>query len=806
MAPRKKPRIGLEPPDPISGGKRIWRKQAHPTRPKKPKHDEAAESVGVAPDDGGSAGSVADAPALLLPEVAAPVRDAAPSSSSDSDSSDSDAEEPGAPEEKGEEEAPDDSDARRCQFGGTWAHTAAPGLKKPADMSKEEFGSLFLSLAKEAYKSDQTPGHPPNRLQRVAVVEGGTWPAGEVCYDFGLLSERQFYPAALKRLFRQKHGIALSFTAVHNTYWATFVQMTVPSGAKPLSALDPEPWLSPGHPSVSDTLHLMPPKAYFSEKARVRAFLGLSSQGRPPPAAQAPDEAGAEQEQEEADADGYRRQYLGTWSHTDLPGLRKPADLTKEQFGDLLLAVAKEHFVKTKRPGARRNQTLKAAVVEEPHQSGEMHKQFAFLADKPFASGGMKRLFREKHNIALHFSDSHDYYWTTFVYITVPSDKKPVSGIDPEPWLSPGHPPVADALLEIPPGASRSDKIRVRAFLGLDARGRPLAGSEAERPVGEVEFSALVTALGLRTRGKLLAFIARNKALPVPEEDQATAEQNKRLMQQAKGLSAFVHRHLRDLAERMHLAWELHDAVEEEARAAMSAWETVLAASEKMRCVCGGHWGPLTEDMLGKQVATGAQKGVPENELPRSANIRAALRTALKEGCGKYQNVFIIGPPNAAKSHLLAPLIAIFGKHSFRRPLGKSNFPMMEIHGKKVCVLEDLRVATFGLGWDAYLVWWEGQPLPVPMPQNQHKGALDYTDKAPVFATAGEKMRIPLREAVDLGLDPQVQNNMMDARWQYFQFRHAFVGEERRPVPACGHCFGKWLAAFDEDVAVVDFF
>ena len=94
--------------------------------------------------------------------------------------------------------------------------------------------------------------------------------------------------------------------------------------------------------------------------------------------------------------------------------------------------------MKTKRPGARRNQTLKAAVVEEPHQSGEMHKQFAFLADKPFASGGMKRLFREKHNIALHFSDSHDYYWTTFVYITVPSDKKPVSGIDPEPWLSPG--------------------------------------------------------------------------------------------------------------------------------------------------------------------------------------------------------------------------------------------------------------------------------------------------------------------------------------------------------------------------------
>ena len=29
------------------------------------------------------------------------------------------------------------------------------------------------------------------------------------------------------------------------------------------------------------------------------------------------------------------------------------------------------------------------------------------------------------------------------------------------------------------------------------------------------------------------------------------------------------------------------------------------------------------------------------------------------EGCQKHCNVFFIGPPNAAKSHLLAPVIAI---------------------------------------------------------------------------------------------------------------------------------------------------
>ena len=72
------------------------------------------------------------------------------------------------------------------------------------------------------------------------------------------------------------------------------------------------------------------------------------------------------------------------------------------------------------------------------------------------------------------------------------------------------------------------------------------------------------------------------------------------------------------------------------------------------------------------------------------------------------------------------------GGDPFRRPLGKTNFPMMDIHGKKVCVLEDLRAGTFGLGWDAYLVWWEGANVPVPMPQNHHKGSLDYEDAAPI--------------------------------------------------------------------------
>ena len=138
-------------------------------------------------------------------------------------------------------------------------------------------------------------------------------------------------------------------------------------------------------------------------------------------------------------------------------------------------------------------------------------------------------------------------------------------------------------------------------------------------------------------------------------------------------------RHMRDLNDRIHLAWELHDAVADEERAALSAWETVLAAPAKHPCVCGGAWIPLTEDMLRQHVAVRQQKGVDPEELPYPDVVRAAVRKALREGCSKHTNGFFVGPPNAAKTHVVAPLVAIFGKDSFRRPLGKTNFPMMSI-------------------------------------------------------------------------------------------------------------------------------
>jgi len=276
--------------------------------------------------------------------------------------------------------------------------------------------------------------------------------------------------------------------------------------------------------------------------------------------------------------------------------------------------------------------------------------------------------------------------------------------------------------------------------------------------------------------------------------------------EEAKIAESFVQKQHRDLDARISLTWEMHTAVDAEELALLSPWEIVLRAKERTSCVCDGEWIPMTEEMLELQVAAGAAKDVEPEELPHLEKVKAAFRRSLQNGCDKHTNVFIYGPKDAAKTHLLKPLFVIFGTNSFRRPVGAANnYPLMDIFGKKVCLLEDLRAATFKIGFDAHRLWFEGLPVPIPMPQNHYKGSKDYTEKAPILATAGSKLRIPLKEALETSVDPTEQNEMMDSRWTYFRHTHSFrKADKRTGVPPCPHCVAKWL--YDDETVAVDFF
>lgn len=204
----------------------------------------------------------------------------------------------------------------------------------------------------------------------------------------------------------------------------------------------------------------------------------------------------------------------------------------------------------------------------------------------------------------------------------------------------------------------------------------------------------------------------------------------------------------------------------------------------------------LTENLLRLHCEAFPAHAVAE-EKPESNLLRHALRRALQEGCKKHTNVFLRGPNTSGKSHVLKPLAEIFDGCVFLRPVGKGNYPLQEIFGSKVCLLQDVRVVSFKLDFDALLVWFEGEKFPAPLPRNRHDQDMHYTERAPVFISSGSKFRIPRTEAQHLGVNEDEQNRMMDARFAYFHFPRSLTKDEKVEVPSCAHCFSKWICAGD---------
>ena len=484
-------------------------------------------------------------------------------------------------------------------------------------------------------------------------------------------------------------------------------------------------------------------------------------------------------------------QYHGVWSHSDHPERKSPEDMPKQEFGELLLRLTEKVFRKSSESRrARLNKLNLAAVFQELHTSGKPHYHFPVLADRPWSYEPLKKELR-KEMIFVEFSVEHDYYWTNFVYLTVPGTSpgdKTEEDLDSDPWLSPGHLSLKETLQNIPRGARACDKARVRRFLSLDAPGTT---SKNDISLTDKDFARHVVDKGLRDVTAVQSYVvSMNEAMKqeppiVPKNDQLIAI----------GLEAYMFKNQADLARRVAFAWDVSKAPMEMSIRSKTAWDMVVQAKDRCQCICGGAWSLMTEQLLAHQVQN-FPASAPPNELPTSFALRSAFRHALQDGAGKYNNIYIYGPKDAGKSHLLKPLIELFGDHCFVRPVGKkNNYPLQEIFGKKICVLQDFRATTYDMGFDDLLVWFEGESFQVPLPQNSNKGNRLYDEKAPLFLSAGSKLRISEREAQLLQVDAEEQNDMMNGRFRLFRHPVAVPPSQRRSVKPCAKCFSCWMCA-----------
>lgn len=167
----------------------------------------------------------------------------------------------------------------KMQYHGCWPHSDDPNKKSPENMPKDEFGELLMRLSEQCFRrSSETRRSRLNKVSQASVFQE-PHASGKPHYHFPILAAHPWSFEPLKRALRDE-GIYVDFSTEHDYYWTTFIYLCVPGsspGDKKAEDLDAEPWLSPGHLSVKETLQSIPRGARAADKARVRRFLALEA-------------------------------------------------------------------------------------------------------------------------------------------------------------------------------------------------------------------------------------------------------------------------------------------------------------------------------------------------------------------------------------------------------------------------------------------------------------------------------------------------------------------------------------------------
>ena len=149
--------------------------------------------------------------------------------------------------------------------------------------------------------------------------------------------------------------------------------------------------------------------------------------------------------------DARRRHVHYVHYRTDNATDRQPNQLTRKQLWAHLVRCYAEAYPRSDQP--HRSILQFGVVALEKHHNAEdqrdrdaHHHAVVFCSD-PHRWAQIRRLSAEKYNIQLN-AVAHETYTTMYQYLRSPTDRKPLSELDPTPFFSPGH-PKGDDLTEL---------------------------------------------------------------------------------------------------------------------------------------------------------------------------------------------------------------------------------------------------------------------------------------------------------------------------------------------------------------------
>ena len=481
----------------------------------------------------------------------------------------------------------------------------------------------------------------------------------------------------------------------------------------------------------------------------------------------------------EVGSKAHRQVYLVTLPHpkqgvsSDGFRLVPPDTLTKSVVLDSFLACCRAPMHTDGRhraSGGPGIDILKTGVWREFHKQGpggdlpRAHDHLAVLAAKQFRYMPVKRALLQRFGLASHWSCTHTGYWSAVRYLAMPSPKKPSRALDGNPvlWAASGvHPPPSECCHE-PLTAQALRKRR------LAAEAEAAENGVREPKVTEMDVWPIVVKEGFCNKPdaehahlELTAF-AKNNCSPA--------------------MQRFLFKHRQSLLGLLDDIWRWENVEERLGKARMTRLRALQKASEQP-CSCQGRWLKIVLEVF-------------KNNSIKVEDVCHDVYQSLEAGRSERTPVIVFAGAEGGegKSFFLKALFNCYGHDYVFSAPQKGNFPLLDLPGKKVAVLDDWRFDGTVVPFATQCLWFDGSALPIAQPQNQPSklGHVLYRGSAPIFATTKSDDMKRLQTAADLDPrtgTPRDANASMVLRRLKLYFFTTKLAKPDCTIPFCAHCF-----------------
>lgn len=428
-----------------------------------------------------------------------------------------------------------------------------------------------------------------------------------------------------------------------------------------------------------------------------------------------------------------RRQYLVTYSQADLNKFP-----TRETFGNAVVSC----FGAAGKIGVE----YWACCLEEHQETPGYHYHVCVKLSGPKRWNSVKNALMMKHGVVVHFSETHDNYYSAYKYVCK-TDKNVFESSNHPDLQTIGSPKTKQCM------KSYKAKYTKRKQTKENQENENTKKSKTPRRLSNLDVSEFLVENNIKSETELFAKASEQK------------EAGK------KDLATFLlSRSPKSLQDLIATTWKMQSAVSEVQRKNTPRMEMVRnCAKEECASGCDGEWLECALEVLRK------------NDV-HPVVFAVAMCELLNKGRGKFRNLMIVGPANCAKTFLLSPLQLIF--NTFSNP-ANDKYAWLGAEKAELIFLNDFRWTSEMIAWKEMLLLLEGQTVHLPSPKNHYSADICIDSDVPIVATGkAEITYVGKYNSTDT-----TENEMMSVRWKIFRFHRQITQAEQKEVPPCPKCF-----------------